>query len=88
MGWNTNDRKNYALRFKVMDKLEDGQTITFTPDNVDGDDDFLNLDDYPSCTCIFHKSYVPYWVEFDNDEPMLLEDCPDSFYRSILRNIK
>ena len=73
---------------KVLDKIEDGMSITFTVDNVHPCDHFLIL--YPDrpCTVTFHTSSVPYWVEFDGDEPMLLENCPDTFFLSILKNIK
>lgn len=79
--------RNLELFFEVMTKIKDGQKITFTPDNVAEGDDFLIFSGYKSCTVTFHKNRVPYWVEFDNDEPMLLEDCPTSFYESILKNL-
>lgn len=73
---------------QVIGKIKDGMKITFTCDNVHPYDDFLIL--YPDrpCTVTFHTRSVPYWVEFDGDEPMRLEDCPDSFFLSILKNIK
>ena len=72
---------------QVLDKLKDGTTITFTKDNIAYGDRFLILTDYrPSITCTF-KWHELVYVFFDCDEPMLLEDCPDSFLESILLNL-
>ena len=81
--------KDYELFDKVLHKIEDGMTITFTKDNIADGDDFLILDcGYNSCTVTFKRPRDLWWVIFDNDEPMLLEDVPVSFLRSILKNIK
>lgn len=72
---------------RVLSKIQDGMKITFTPDNVAEDDNFLLLGEKGSCTVTFHTKNVPYWLEFDNDEPMRLEDVPSSFLRSILKNV-
>ena len=80
--------KDYALRSKVYDAIRDGMQITFTTENLADGDDFLILDEGEECVVTFHTNSVPYWVDFSNDEPMLLEDCPDSFYESILKNAK
>ena len=72
---------------KVLDKIYDGMKITFTPDNVAYDDRFLIFSAYKKITVTFHTNVVPYWIDFDCDEPMLLENCPESFLRSILKNI-
>jgi len=73
---------------EVISKIKDGMSITFTLENIADGDDFLIL--YPDrpCTVTFHTKSVPYWVDFEGEEPMRLEDCPESFYRSILKNIK
>ncbi len=72
----------------VLNKLTEGMSITFTKDNVAEGDDFLILGcGYDQCTVTFKRPSDLWWVCFDNDEPMLLEDCPDSFYCSILKNI-
>lgn len=73
---------------KVLEKIKDGMKIRFTPKNVAPWDRFLIFSAYKSCVVTFHTNVVPYWVEFDNDEPMRLEDCPESFFDSILMNIK
>ena len=78
-----------SLFSEVISKIKDGTEITFTPKNVARDDDFLVFnEDTDKTTIKFHTKRVPYWVEFDNDEPILLENCPQSFLRSILKNIK
>ncbi len=77
-----------SLFEKVLDVIHDGMQITFTPKNVAYGDDFLIFSAYKSCTITFHTKSVPYWIDFDGDEPMRLEDCPDSFYESILLNAK
>jgi len=81
--------KDYELFDKVLQKVDDGMTITFTKDNIADGDDFLILGcGYDSCTIIFKSLGDMWYVLFDNDEPMLLEDVPVSFLRSILKNIK
>ena len=75
-----------SLFSKVLDAIYDGMQITFTPDNVADGDNFLIFSAYDSITATFHTKSVPYWVEFDEDEPILLENCPDSFYESIIKN--
>ncbi len=80
--------KNYELASEVMGKIKDGMKITFTKDNIAEGDNFLILGHgFDSCTVTFHTNRVPYWIGFDNDEPMLLEEVPDSFLRSILKNV-
>ena len=72
---------------RVLSKIKDGMSITFTLDNVAEGDDFLIL--YPDRPCkVTFKRFGLWYVLFDGDEPMLLEDCPESFYESILKNIK
>ena len=80
--------RDYKLFSLVLGKIKEGTTITFNQDNVAEGDDFLifNNDD-DQTTITFHTRSVPYWVEFSNDEPMLLENVPDSFLRSILKNL-
>jgi hypothetical protein len=73
---------------KVLNKLEDGLTITFTPQNVAWWDRFLIFSGDRKEIKITFKDFGLWYVLFDNDEPMLLEDCPDSFFDSILLNIK
>jgi hypothetical protein len=78
----------YDLFSEVLDKIQDGMTITFTPKNVAWGDDFLIFSATKKIKVTFHTACVPFWIEFDGDEPMLLENCPESFFESILKNIK
>ena len=80
---------NNDLFSEVLEKIKDGMSITFTKSNIAAGDNFLLLGyGYDSCTVTFKQPCDLWWVYFDNDEPMLLEDVPDSFLRSILKNIK
>ena len=81
--------RDYSLFGKVLSVLEDGMKITFTPDNIaDGDDFLLFGYGYTKQTLTFKRVGDLWAVIFESDEPMLLENCPDSFYRSILKNAK
>lgn len=73
---------------QVLDVIHDGMKITFTPNNVAWGDRFLIFSAYKKITITFHTNSVPYWIDFDGDEPMLLENCPESFFESILLNAK
>ena len=80
--------RDYSLFGEVLSKIKDGITFTFTANNIAEGDDFLIFNDAKEkTTVIIHTKSVPYWVEFSNDAPILLENCPDSFLRSILKNI-
>lgn len=72
---------------KVLRKLKNGTEIIFTKDNVSKADDFLIFSAYDKIKCTFKQSGSGlWWVWFDGDEPMLLENVPESFLRSILEN--
>ena len=77
----------YDLFSELLAKLKDGMTITFTPNNVAWGDDFLIFSATKKIKVTF-KNFGLWYVLFEGDEPMLLEDCPESFYESILKNIK
>ena len=73
---------------EVLNAIKDKMTITFTAKNVAYGDRFLIFTPYCRKQKVtFHTNCVPYWVEFEGDEPMRLEECPESFFRSILKNI-
>ena len=80
-------KRDYDLFCEVLKKLKEGMTITFTKDNIAEGDDFLVFSAAKSITIAFKQPNDLWWVLFDNDEPMLLENVPDSFLRSILKNI-
>lgn len=74
---------------KLLPKLKDGMKIVLTPKNVAAGDNFLIFcGSRQSQTITIHTNRVPYWIDFDCDEPMRLEDCPTSFFRTLLKNIK
>lgn len=72
----------------LLENLEDGTKITFTPDNIyDKEHTFINLkNERGKMVCEFDWRDL-IWVYFDGVEPMLLEDCPTTFFRSILINL-
>ena len=85
---NRDYQRRFDLFCKVLDVLEEGMKITFTPDNIaDGDDFLLFGCGYTKQTLTFKRVGDLWAVIFENDEPMLLEDCPESFYESILKNV-
>lgn len=77
------------ITYELYSKIKDGMKITLKKKDVAEGDDFLifNSPDETQ-TITIHTKRVPYWLEFDKDEPIRLEDCPKSFYRTLLKNIK
>ena len=81
--------RDYKLFEQVLKVLKEGMKITFTPDNIaDGDDFLLFGYGYTKQTLTFKRIGDLWYVIFESDEPMLLENAPDSFYCSILKNVK
>lgn len=71
----------------LLSLIKDGMTFILNEGNSIGH--FLLFSDYyPTQTITLHTNCVPYWVEFDGDEPMRLEDCPDCFFDTLILNIK
>lgn len=79
----------YEIFEELLKSIKNGMQITFTKDNIHPDDNFLILGcGYNSCTITLKRCASGLWVvNFDNDEPMLLENTPVSFWKSILKNI-
>ena len=78
--------RDYSLFSQVLGKIKNGMTITLR--EKDCVDSFLIFNDADETqTITFHTNRVPYWLEFDKDEPILLEDCPDGFLRTLLKNL-
>ena len=76
----------------VLMKLYDGwmhKSIVLTEENVHPTDHFLLLGElaHESMTITFKNHRGIIYVYFDCDEPMRLEDCPTSFYRTLLKNM-
>lgn len=68
---------------------KNGFDLKFTAKNVAYGDHFLIFSAYKSCTCHFWRTNSGIiYVDFDGDEPMLLENCPDTFYESIIKVAK
>lgn len=74
---------------KLLDVIKDGMKITLTQMDCVWGDNFLIFNDYrPEITVTIHTNRVPYWLDFDGDEPMLLENCPDAFFTTLRKNIE
>lgn len=73
----------------LLENLEDGMTFTLTKSDIASGDRFLIFNDEyrPKQVITVHRNCVPYWLEFDCDEPIRLEECPTSFYRTLLLNL-
>lgn len=76
----------------VLTKLYDGymdKSIVLTEENVHPTDHFLLLGElaHESITIAFKNHRGIIYVYFDCDEPMRLEECPTSFYRTLLKNM-
>ena len=76
----------------VLTKLYDGymdKSIVLTEENVHPTDHFLLLGElaHESITITFKNHGGIIYVYFDCDEPMRLEECPTSFYRTLLKNM-
>lgn len=83
---------NFDYFGAVLTKLYDGymnKSIVLTEDNVHPTDHFLLLGEFAheSITISFKNHRGIIYVYFDCDEPMRLEDCPTSFYRTLLKNM-
>lgn len=75
------------IYWEVLIRLHEGLEITFTEENIYPYDTFLILGrHHSSCTCRFEQ-WGCWMVLFDGDEPMRLEECPTTFFKSILLNL-
>lgn len=75
---------------KALDKVYPmiGKSITLTREDIASGDTFLIFSAYESHTITFKRRYDGVIVLLlDNDDPILLEDCPDSFLRTLLKNL-
>lgn len=80
--------KRIRLFQKVLEGLRDGLSITFNRSNIAFGDDFLIFNEaHPEITVTFRRPGDLWWMYFDCDEPMLLEDAPTEFLESICRNL-
>ena len=71
----------------LLSKIENGMTFTLTKKDCAFADDFLLFSGCRKQTITLHTNCVPYWIDFDGDEPMRLEDTPCTFWQTLLLNI-
>ena len=83
--------RDYEVMDKVFDKLRgmENKSITLTKEKLHPTDNFIILGyGYDECTITFKRRYDGIWVvHFSNDDPILLEDCPMSFFHTLLKNL-
>ena len=73
---------------KLLPLIKNGMRITLTKDDCVPGDNFLIFSAYKKQTITIHCNRVPYWLDFDGDEPMRLEDCPSTFFETLIANIE
>ena len=81
---------DFGLFSRVLDKIYPmiGKSITLTPNDIVAGDNFLIFSAYDSHTITFKKRYDGVIVLlFDHDDPILLEECPDSFLETLNKNL-
>lgn len=81
---------DFELFLSVLAKIRTmiGKSITLTREDVASGDTFLIFSAYDSHTITFKRRYDGVIVLlFNNDDPILLEDCPDSFLRTLIKNL-
>ena len=81
---------DFELFLSVLAKIRTmiGKSITLTREDVASGDTFLIFSAYDSHTITFKRRYDGVIVLLlDNDEPILLEDCPDSFLHTLIKNL-
>jgi hypothetical protein len=81
---------DFELFLSVLAKIRTmiGKSITLTREDVASGDTFLIFSAYDSHTITFKRRYDGVIVLlFDNDDSILLEDCPDSFLRTLIKNL-
>ena len=80
----------YDVFNRVISGLRDGEEMVLTPQNVYANDRFLIFSGNRNKQKVsFHRRADGVWrVSFDGDDPMLLENTPASFWRTILKNMK
>ena len=81
---------DFELFISVLAKIRTmiGKSITLTREDVASGDTFLIFSAYDSHTITFKRRYDGVIVLLlDNDDSILLEDCPDSFLRTLIKNL-
>ena len=81
---------DFDLFVEVLNKVSPmvGKSITLTPNDIVAGDRFLIFSAYDSHTITFKKRYDGVIVLlFDHDDSILLEECPDSFLKTLNKNL-
>ena len=81
---------DFELFLSVLAKIRTmiGKSITLTREDVASGDTFLIFSAYDSHTITFKRRYDGVIVLLlDYDDSILLEDCPDSFLRTLIKNL-
>lgn len=81
---------DYEIFDELLTKLRgmEGKSITLTKNDISPNDNFLIFSAYDSITITFKKRYDGVWVLiFDCDDKILLENCPPTFWRTLLKNL-
>ena len=81
---------DFELFLSVLAKIRTmiGKSITLTREDVASGDTFLIFSAYDSHPITFKRRYDGVIVLLlDNDDSILLEDCPDSFLRTLIKNL-
>ena len=77
----------YQLLDQLYSKAVDGTSITIGQKDVAYGDDFLIFQKGEKITITLHRSSVPFYFSFSNDEPLRVEDCPTSFIETFVKNL-
>lgn len=78
---------DFSKVLNLLGKKGSGFKIKFNEGNVADGDNFLNLSYWKEIECEFTRGLGGiWWVSFDGDDSMPLENCPESFFGSILKN--
>jgi hypothetical protein len=73
---------------KFYSMLKNGMTFTLTEKDITPGDHFLIFSAYKEITFTIYINRVPFKIDFEHDEPILIENCPISFINTIIANIK
>ena len=83
---------DYEIFDELLNKVRgmENKSITLTKNDVYKGDNFLIFGvGYDEHTITLKRRYDGVWVVlFDHDERILLENCPPSFWKTLLKNLK
>lgn len=73
---------------QLISLVKDGMRIPLTKKKCVQFDNFLIFNAHRRKQVITIHTSDPFWIDFDGDEPMLLENTPWLFQCTLLKNIK